>query len=124
MGKVPAVDIAIIIAVTFITVVNDLAAAVGCGTVMSAFSFVWKQSVAVTSHEVVEQSNGWKKYNLNGPLLFGSTGKFNDLFYIKNDPEDVIFDFISTQVFDHSVFKAISNIYSKYGDLDKSIASV
>ncbi len=121
VGKVPAVDIAIILAVSYITVVKDLAVAVGVGTVMSALSFAWKQSIAITSRESNDKTNGWKRYSLDGPLFFGSTGKFADLFDVKNDPEDVIFDFGATRVFDHSALEAINNICGKYGALGKKV---
>ena len=121
VGKVPTVDIAIILAVSYITVVKDLAVAVGVGTVMSALSFAWKQSVAITSRESNDPSTGWKRYSLDGPLFFGSTSKFNDLFDIKNDPQDVIFDFGASRVFDQSALVAINDICGKYGSLGKKV---
>lgn len=121
VGKVPAIDIAIILAVSYITVVKDLAVAVGVGTVMSALSFAWKQSVSITSRESDDPATGWRRYSLNGPLFFASTGKFNDLFDPKNDPQDVIFDFGGSRVFDHSALEAINAVCDKYGTLGKKV---
>lgn len=121
MGRVPSVDIAIILAVSYITVVKDLAVAVGVGTVMSALNFAWKQSVAITSRESVDQGSGWKRYALDGPLFFGSTGKFSDLFAPKEDPEDVIIDFGGSRVFDQSALVAINTLCEKYGAQGKRV---
>jgi sulfate permease, SulP family len=121
IGRVPNVDIAIILAVSYITVVKDLAVAVGAGTVMSALNFAWKQSVAITSRESVDTNSGWKRYRLDGPLFFGSVSKFADIFSPKEDPTDIIVDFTSTRVVDQSALVAINSLCERYGALGKTV---
>lgn len=121
VGRVPNIDIAIILAVSYITVVKDLAVAVGMGTVMSALNFAWKQSVTITSRESVDATSGWKRYAMDGPLFFGSTGKFGDLFSPKDDPEDVIIDFGASRVYDQSALVAINTLCEKYGAMGKKV---
>lgn len=43
-GKVPANDVLVIVAVTAITVVTDLATAVLCGIVIAALNFAWQHA--------------------------------------------------------------------------------
>lgn len=63
----------------------------------------------------------WKSYNVNGPLFFGSTTQFTNLFDVKNDPRDVVIDFTNSRVYDHSALEAINNIADKYGEAGKKV---
>ena len=114
-------DVAVILAVSYITVVKDLAVAVGVGTIMSALSFAWKQSMAIFGRSSVDQKSGWKRYELTGPLFFGSTGKFTDLFDVKTDPKDVVIDFSNCRVYDQSALVAINSLCEKYGNIGKVV---
>ena len=59
-GKIPKLDTAIIVLVSWITVVEDLAQAVVAGTIMSALSFAWKQSTQIFCSSNVNEK-GWKE---------------------------------------------------------------
>ena len=74
VGKVPRLDIAVILLVSYITVVEDLAKAVVAGTIVSALSFAWKQSTQIFCDKSVNEK-GWRVFKLNGPIFFGSTQK-------------------------------------------------
>jgi len=120
VNKIPRVDLFTIALVSTVTVQKDLAQAVFYGVVASALGFAWKQSINIKATASVP-AGGWKTYEVDGPLFFGSTSTFNDQFDPKNDPADVIIDFKSSRVVDHSALEAINELARKYGDLSKKV---
>jgi len=128
VGRIPRVDLLIIALVSAVTVFKDLAVAVTAGTVVSALSFAWQQSTAITAEtstataakgRLIPQT--WKTYRLKGPLFFGSTQAFSGLFRPKNDPSDVVIDFLQSRVVDHSALEAINALAAKYGERGKRV---
>jgi len=131
-GRIPKTDLACITLVSLVTVFRDLAQAVGIGTILSALSFAWKQSTKITAR-VEEGADscpterrecyeaGWRTYYVDGPLFFGSTQQFGTLFAARDDPEDVVIDFMESRVMDHSALEAINAIAAKYGALGKRV---
>lgn len=117
--KIPKKDILIIIIVTLITVVHDLALAVIIGIIISALIFAWEKGKKIEAK--TKNIEGTKEYLLEGPLFFASITGFKNLFDIKNDPDNIILDFANSQVVDHSAIEAINNISSKYRDAGKNI---
>lgn len=123
LNKIPRLDAAIIALVSFVTVQRDLAQAVLAGTVTSALGFAWKQSTAIRATTSLT-SGDRKTYALQGPLFFGSTSKFNDIFQIKEDPSEVVIDFKDCRVMDHSGLDAVQALVEKYQSAGKSLALV
>lgn len=119
INKVPKADIFIIALVTIVTVLTDLAIAVGAGIVVSALVFAWQkaQQIGVKTSMV-----GTKKhYQLEGPLFFASTTDFQKLFDVKNDPKEVVIDFKHSRVYDHSALEAINTLTERYKKNKKKI---
>jgi len=113
MHKIPMTDAIVMIIVTGVTVYADLAVAVVVGVIISALAYAWNAAKRIDAR-IGTSKEGWKVYRLSGPLFFGSTTGFTDLFDPKNDPEDVVVDFIDSRVVDHSGLEAIDAIASKY----------
>ncbi|MCL2914734.1 SulP family inorganic anion transporter [Shewanella corallii] len=113
MSKVPRSDAFVIVLVTVVTVFTDLAFAVFVGVIVSALVFAWQHAkhIGVNTHT---NNQGWKVYELNGPLFFGSVANFLELFDAKQDPEDVIVDFGNSRVADHSALEAIDTLAERY----------
>ncbi len=113
MRRIPKSDAFVLVLVSLVTVVTDLAVAVGVGVVVSALVFAWKSSQRI--HARVETSaDGTKIYRLDGHLFFGSVESFNALFQPRQDPDFVIVDFLGTRVLDHSGLQAIDALADKY----------
>jgi SulP family sulfate permease len=64
---------------------------------------------------------GAKVYEINGPLFFGSSDGFIELFEIETDPDTVIVDFNESRVVDQSALQAIEAVAAKYETVGKSI---
>ncbi len=122
MRKVPLMDAFVIVLVTVVTVMEDLAVAVVVGVIVSALAYAWnnaKRIHAVTRDSETEE--GAKVYEIQGPLFFGSSEGFVELFEVQNDPETVIIDFAASRVVDQSALQAIENIASKYETAGKRV---
>ncbi len=122
MRKVPLMDAFVIVLVTVVTVMEDLAVAVVVGVIVSALAYAWnnaKRIHAVTRDSETEE--GAKVYEIQGPLFFGSSEGFVELFDVTNDPETVIIDFAASRVVDQSALQAIENIAAKYEAAGKRV---
>lgn len=120
MRKVPKHDAFVIVLVTVVTVFTDLAVAVFVGVIVSALVFAWEHAKHI-SIKIREDQNGWKVYQLDGPLFFGSAAEFLELFDAQSDPEDVIVDFQYSRVCDHSALDAIDTLAERYGSAGKRL---
>ena len=108
------------VVVTCVTVYSDLAVAVVVGVIISALAYAWNAASRINAR-IGTSKEGWKVYRLSGPLFFGSTTGFTDLFDLQNDPEDVVVDFIDSRVVDHSGLEAIDALASKYEAAGKKL---
>ena len=116
--KIPKMDAFIIILVSAITVLEDLAIAVLVGIIVSALAFAWEHGKKIHA-KIKTDEHGTKVYHLESALFFGSAQSFKDLFDPRNDPQDVVIDFENARVYDHSGIEAINNITERYADQGK-----
>jgi SulP family sulfate permease len=118
-GKIPRSDLIVVVAVTGVTVWQDLAIAVVVGVIISALVFAWKHA----SHMAFEvrEENDVKVYLPNGPLFFASIQNFRDQFNPKEDPNEVIVDFANCRVMDHSGIEAIDSLADRYVKAGKEL---
>ncbi len=113
MGKIPKADAFVIVLVSGVTVISDLAMAVVVGVIVSALVFAWQHA----KHVLVTRStddNGWTVYEVNGPLFFGAVTSFLDQFDVASDSKDVIVEFKNSRVADHSAIEAIDTLADRY----------
>ncbi|HEY5715679.1 MAG TPA: SulP family inorganic anion transporter [Psychromonas sp.] len=114
MRNVPKKDAFVIILVSTVTVLTDLAIAVLVGVIVSALIFAWEHAKHIHAISSVNDAQTEKTYHINGPLFFGSVSNFLELFDVKNDPRRVIVDFAGSRVADHSAIEAISVLTGRY----------
>ncbi|WP_417462246.1 SulP family inorganic anion transporter [Kordiimonas sp.] len=120
MHKIPRTDAFVLVLVSAVTVISDLAIAVVVGVIFSALVFAWKASRRISARSEMDEQ-GRKVYSLNGPLFFGSIESFADLFDPKSDPAEVIVDFVGSRVLDHSGLQAIDSLADKYERAGKTL---
>ena len=118
--RVPKQDFFVIVLVTVVTVLTDLAVAVFVGVIASALMFAWQHAKHIYA-DIHINEEGSKEYKINGPVFFGSTANFLELFDAANDPQDVIVDFANSRVTDHSAIEAIDTIAERYSALGKTL---
>ena len=120
LRKIPAADAFVLIAVSAITVWQDLAIAVIAGVIMSALKFAWENAIRIRARKRIKE-DGTKVYEIWGPLFFGSTQSFTSKFDVKEDPQKIEIDFIESRVSDHSGIEAIERIIDKYLAVGKEV---
>jgi len=120
MNKVPLSDIFVIILVTALTVIFDLAIAVISGVIVSALVFAWENSLMIRARKYTDK-HGIKHYEMFGPLFFGSIELFNSKFDVKKDPDEVIIDFAESRVVDQSAIEALNKLAERYQKRGKTI---
>ncbi len=113
--QIPKSDALVILIVTVITLVENLAVAVLIGLIVSALVFAWKKSTQINA-TVSFDENGYKIYTIRGSLFFGSVNTFKGLFSFKEDPEDVFIDFSGATIYDHSAMEALNFVTEKYAE--------
>lgn len=113
MRKIPRTDAFVIVLVSAVTVMTDLAIAVVVGVIVSALAFAWESAHAIYV-DVKSEDAKKKTYVLHGQLFFASISRFKTLFDPQNDPEEVIIDFRHSRVWDHSALEAIDTLAERY----------
>ncbi|MDB2414687.1 SulP family inorganic anion transporter [Rickettsiales bacterium] len=113
INKIPRSDAFVLILVSAVTVMTDLAIAVIVGVIVSALVFAWESARAIYV-EVKSETKNTKTYILHGQLFFASISQFKNLFDPKNDPKDVVIDFRHSRVWDHSALEAIDALAERY----------
>ena len=120
MNKIPKADLVVLILVSSLTVIFDLAIAVIAGVIVSALVFSWENAKRIRARKRFKE-DGTKIYEIWGPLFFGSISAFNEKFDVKNDPQNIEIDFVESRVSDHSALEAIFNLVEKYEAAGKTI---
>lgn len=121
LRRIPKNDVLVIVAVTVITLLTDLALAVLAGVIISALNFAWQSAKRIRIEEVNENESR-KVYYLRGYVFFGSIYNFKNLFDIQNDHAEVVIDFASSKVYDHSGVDAIHQLSEKYKQAGKKLS--
>jgi len=119
-GRVPRADLIVVVLVAGITLLVDLAVAVLTGVIVSALVFAWQHARQVKAAISVD-GQGWKVYALDGTLFFASVSAFQGVFTPKDDPQDVVIDFLHARVVDHSAIQAIDALAERYRLLGKRL---
>ena len=122
MTRIPLTDALVIVLVTGVTVAYDLATAVVVGVIVSALAYAWNNARRI---RIIERDSvrtpGAHVYEIEGPLFFGSTEGFAELFHPETDPDVVIVDFMRSRVVDQSALQAIEDLAAKYEALGKTL---
>ncbi len=122
MSKIPWTDAFVIILVTGVTVWKDLAVAVVVGVIVSALAYAWNAAkrIRIIQRDSIK-TPGATVYEIEGPLFFGSTDGFAELFHPDEDPDVVIVDFMRSRVVDQSALQAIEDLAAKYAAKGKTL---
>jgi len=119
-NKVPLADVIVIVLVTGLTVMFDLAIAVLAGVIVSSLVFSWENAKRIRARKFVDE-HGVKHYEIYGPLFFGCVELFNSKFDVANDPKEIIIDFKESRIMDQSAIECIDKLSEKYIKNGKSV---
>lgn len=116
----PFSDLFVIVLVTVLTVIFDLAIAVLAGVVVSSLVFSWENAKRIRARKKIDEY-GVIHYEIYGPLFFGCIELFNSKFDVQNDPDEVIIDFKESRIMDQSAIECINKLAEKYLKKGKNI---
>ncbi|HAW21674.1 MAG TPA: sodium-independent anion transporter [Flavobacteriales bacterium] len=120
-GKMPKMDVLIMVLVALITVfLHNLALAVLIGVVIAALVFAWENATRIRARKFTDEA-GVKHYEIFGPLFFGSVATFSEKFDVLNDPDEVIIDFEESRVADMSGIEALNKLTERYLKAGKKV---
>jgi SulP family sulfate permease len=119
-NKVPLADVLVIVLVTVLTVIFDLAIAVLAGVIVSSLVFAWENAKRIRARKHIDQ-HGVKHYEIYGPLFFGCIELFNSKFDIKNDPKEVVIDFKESRIVDQSAIECVNKLTERYLKMGKNV---
>ena len=120
LHRIPKSDAFTLVLVTILTVAFDLATAVVAGVIVAALVFAWQNATRIRARKSVD-ADGVKRYEIWGPLFFGSTTSFGEKFEIATDPAEVIIDFRESRIADHSGIEAVQKLTEKYAKVGKRV---
>ena len=120
LRSAPRLDGFVILLVTAVTVLENLAIAVVVGVIVSALAYAWSNARRIHATTFITK-DGAKVYRLEGPLFFGSVEGFNELFTPDQDPDTVIIEFADSRVADQSALSAIDAMAAKYQAAGKKL---
>jgi SulP family sulfate permease len=121
LNKIPKSDAVVLVVVSAVTVIFDLAIAVFVGVIISALVFSWQNAKRISARKRRVAEENKAIYEIWGPLFFGSTKEFNEKFDIKADPEYIEIDFLESRVSDISGVEAITSMIEKYQKVNKKV---
>merc|ERR1719171_2001395 len=78
--KIPRVEVAVIVIVTFLSIQFNIAYAVVGGVVICSLSYSWSSSFTLDSQCAYSGDKKTKQYEIDGPLFFASAKKFTKMF--------------------------------------------
>lgn len=124
-SKVIRGDVLVMVLVTGVTLLTDLAIAVVVGIFVSCLLFIWKMkvprhTVAVEIDEVSGTGTSeFKVYKIEAPLFFANCEDFMEIFDVENDPQKVIVQFHEGEICDYSALHTLNNVAHLYAEKGK-----
>ena len=83
-------------------------------------AYAWQNATRIRAKRY-ETPEGARVYQVHGPLFFGSTEAFSELFAPADDPSMVVIDFADSRVADQSALTAIESVAARYQALGKQV---
>lgn len=118
---IPIHDALLIVVVTAVTVITNLAIALVVGVVLASLVFAWQSAQNIYAEVDQAEAEGETRYQVHGPLFFGSCDAFKALFHPETDLPSVVVDFKYSRVSDHSAIVAIQWVAQCYAACGKAL---
>jgi SulP family sulfate permease len=119
VARIPKHDTAVMLLVTLVTVLTNLAVAVVAGIVIAALVFAWDHAQQLEAD--ILEDDGRKIYRLHGSLFFASAAQFSAFFSPKTDPVDTYLEFDHARIMDSSALEVIESVAKRYREAGKTL---
>mmetsp|Transcript_21144 Transcript_21144/g.29613 ORF Transcript_21144/g.29613 Transcript_21144/m.29613 type:complete len:631 (-) Transcript_21144:160-2052(-) len=113
--KVKRTDVFVMLSVVAVTLILDLAIAVGVGLVLSSLIFAWDSGNTLTFDRQASEDGTKVVYSVGGPIFFGSIKPLLDIFpNPRDEPKDVTILFNHADIHDWSGMVAIKKLHDRF----------
>jgi SulP family sulfate permease len=102
------------VAVTVAT--GNLALGVIVGVILAILLFARRMAHVIRAERILSADGTQVRYDVHGPLFFGSSNDLVERFSYAADPASVTIDLTHSQIWDASSVAALDSIAAKYGD--------
>jgi sulfate permease, SulP family len=110
---------AVTVAVTVAT--GNLAIGVAVGVVVAMILFARRVAHVIRAERTLSLDGQSVRYDVHGPLFFGSSNDLVERFSYGDDPRSVAIDLTHSQIWDASSVAALDSIATKYRELGASV---
>ena len=127
LTQIPKTDGCVLVLVTAVTYLTNLAVAVFSGIVLAALGFAWKSAIrGCSARRTAEPSptadHTVAVYRMQGPVFFGSTQALADCFREAEPLSDVVLDFKEARVWDSSGLEAVAEVAQRLEAAGKDVS--
>lgn len=115
LRRMPVPETVVMVATVLVVVVtHNLAIGVAAGAVLAMVLFARRVAHVVRVDRTVSEDGTSVRYEVYGPLFFGSSNDLVEQFSYSLDPANVVVDFSSSQIWDASTVAVLDAVESKY----------
>jgi len=119
--KIPRVEVVVIVLVTLMSILTNIAYSVILGTAICALMFSWNAAQTMTLSTSTNPESGVKTYNIDGPIFFTTANKLIKIFDADNDPDTVEVIFGYASIMDFTAVSTLQRISAGYHSKNKTI---
>jgi SulP family sulfate permease len=115
LRRMPLPETSVMVATVVVVVVtHNLAVGVAAGAILAMVLFARRVAHVVRVDRMISDDGASVRYEVNGPLFFGSSNDLVEQFSYGQDPARVVVDFSSSQIWDASTVAVLDAVESKY----------
>jgi len=115
LRRMPAPETLVLLITTVITVATgNLAVGIAGGVLLAMVLFARRVAYVISVERVLSEDGDHVRYEVHGPLFFGSSNDLVERFLYANDPGHVTVDLTHAQIWDASTVAALDSIETKY----------
>jgi sulfate permease, SulP family len=119
LKRMPLMETSVMLVSVALTVyTGNLALGVVAGVLLAMVLFARRVAHVISTARTVSEDGQSVRYEVHGPLFFGSSNDLVDRFEYASDPRAVLIDFSKSQIWDASTVAALDAIEVKYRQHD------
>lgn len=119
--KIPRMEAFVIVLVTVMSILLNIAYAVGAGVAVCCMAFAWGAGDNFEERVVESMDGETKVYTIDGPFFFVSSNQFVKKMDPVNDPNNVEVRFGYSTVMDYSAMEAMHKVSASYRAKKKKV---
>jgi sulfate permease, SulP family len=112
------------VTVAVVVITGNLAYGVVVGVILAMVLFARRVARVISVDRTLADDGATVRYEVTGPLFFGSSNDLVDQFSYADDPTSVTIDLSRAQIWDASTVAALDSIETKYSDHGATVAIV